>query len=614
MNVKGQRTIGLVAVGLFLATLTLLLLPIVPSRAESDAPGAASAGYGPVIVPTIHAAPPDALYDRPELDPAHTTFVIQYQGQAASPELMRELANLKTTGRIAAIDATSAPGRIFVLGEETVVLALRELSGIVTITRADAQPTGESLTALEMSSPSAPPASGEETPDFPSALHWEDAVFSPRPTEENKERQPRRKTFYLTLNPTLPTPKREQLVARLRASDQVSTLTDQGFTLHVTALETARDSLARLPGVIFTSDAPKLHQAGPSRISANGFITGVVTADDGSAPIASVGVYAYDPVLYTSGYDYTDASGVYSISVPAGSYRVEFFPPDYHIAEYYNDVPYDAPGSYTPVVVADGAVTPNINAGLAPGAQIIGRVTDQTTASPLSGIDIYVDSPSGGYYYAWGYTGADGVYTTTPGLPAGSYRLLFTDYNGVYATEYYTHAFRPSLATLVEVTSTNRTGIDATLSAAAVITGTVTNSGPLSDIYVRAYYADEYIYVNSDTTDTSGHYRLAGLGPISHKLRFYDSTGQYLSEWYQDQADWDTADPITPTSGVTTTINAQLAQAGMISGTVTVEGSGTPLSNISVTAYDAVTGNYMNSDSSDASGIYRIGGLAAGSY
>ncbi|MDY7078280.1 MAG: carboxypeptidase regulatory-like domain-containing protein [Chloroflexota bacterium] len=579
MKIYKRHFIGLAAVGLFLAALTLALtLGSLPVAAEP----------GPITGPAIRATP-DAIRDQPgpnEPDPAYTTFVVQYQGQTASPELMRELSNLQTAGQVAAIDAASAAGRIFVLGDETAILALRETPSVVAITRADARPAADQ--------PADPLAPQERETAFPT--HF---------TERISKQEPRHGTFYPALDPILPTPGRDRPAARLPDPRATESATTHAGATHLPYLPFPRDE---------RGDEREQHTAGILGIAANGFITGVVTGDDGGAPIAGVGVsaYQYSPYVYES--TTTDASGVYSISVPAGSYRVEFYPSDYHVSEYYDDVPYSTPGDYTPVVVSDDTVTPNINASLAPGAQIIGRVTDQTTTSPLAGIDIDVSDPNGGYYYAYDYTGSDGVYTTTPGLPAGSYRVQFTDYAGVYATEYYTNVYQPSLATLLNVTSTNRTGIDAVLSGAALITGTVTGPGPLDGIRVRAYHAGEYVHANSDTTDAAGNYRLAGMGPVSYKLQFRDDTGQNLSEWHQDKSDWDTADAITLTSGMTTTVNAQLTQAGIISGTVTAEGSGTPLSDIDVDVYDATTSNWIGDDDSDSSGLYRIGGLAAGNY
>ena len=94
--------------------------------------------------------------------------------------------------------------------------------------------------------------------------------------------------------------------------------------------------------------------------------------------------------------DSTDASGVYSISVPGGSYRVQFDPENHYISEYYDDVPLHEYNSYDPVTVSDDTATPNINASLAPGFQVIGQVTEEATGDPLAGIAIYIEGlPNG---------------------------------------------------------------------------------------------------------------------------------------------------------------------------------------------------------------------------
>ena len=201
---------------------------------------------------------------------------------------------------------------------------------------------------------------------------------------------PPHQTFHLALNPTLSSQARERLVAHLqglRTSGEVSALDDQESTLHVLAPTTARNSLARLPGVLFVSDADPMDVLG---VTADGFITGVVTVDDGATPLAGARIAAYQsqPYIYRS--TSADAGGVYSLSVPPGSYEVVFYSPDYHINEYYDDVPFATPDAYTPVIVGDGETVPNINASLAPGVQIRGRVTDEATAGPLWGISVAV--------------------------------------------------------------------------------------------------------------------------------------------------------------------------------------------------------------------------------
>ncbi len=390
-----------------------------------------------------------------------------------------------------------------------------------------------------------------------------------------------------------------------------------GTALHPTIATAVRDGPAHRPGVslVDTSDPA----TSPGLVAANGFITGIVTAADSFAPLTSVSACAYHPTPYAYNCGLPNASGVYSVSVPPGSnYRVSFIPYDgRYIPEYYDNVPYNNPSGYTPVSVSDSAVTANVNAGLAPGAQVIGRVTDQATGNPLSGIYVQVQESSAGYYYASSTTDANGVYTTTPGLPPGSHWVQFIDFSGVYATEYYTNAYRFDLATLIDVTTTHRTGIDAALSPGGTLSGTVTAEGsgaPLNNIYVTAYDAVDGNFINSDSTDAAGVYRFGGLAPIEYKLQFVDFNDVYVPEYYNNKRDFASADPVSVTSGMTTTINAQLALGGVISGMVTAEGSGAPLSNVSVTAYDAATDSFIDSNATNVSGTFRIGGLTTGNY
>jgi len=178
-------------------------------------------------------------------------------------------------------------------------------------------------------------------------------------------------TFYLALRAGLHAAQTEQLLAylqMLRVTGQIVDFSIADLTVQVIALPSARDRLKNLPVVLFLTEASAEAEREILSISADGHITGVVTADDGGAPIPNTWVYAYQPSPYVYKSGQTNASGVYSITVPAGSYRVWFVPPDHHIPEYYNNVPYSNSSAATLVTVSGGAVTANINAGLARGA------------------------------------------------------------------------------------------------------------------------------------------------------------------------------------------------------------------------------------------------------
>jgi hypothetical protein len=502
--------------------------------------------------------------------PRPITLIVWFQGQEAPVSLLRALGELEMTGQVEAVDVDEAAGRVFVLGEGDTIRELVHLAGVVAVTAEDQVPTDGLDRRTVDPLPSSPP--NLFPPDSLPAVALRIEVQAAAPP-------------------------------LLDAAPSV----DQGG-------RAARERPPVVPALLPEGPDGALWPLAPPSSASDGAITGVVTADDGGAPLENVSVSAYQRSPYVHRAASTDASGVYSISLPGGTYEVWFSPNDHYVPEYYDDVPLNDLQNLNSVAVADGAVTSGIDASLAPGAQISGRVTVEATGDLLPGIGVAVDGGPGEAYYAGGYTGADGVYTTTPGLPAGSYDVAFHDYGGTYATEYYDGEYRSDLATPVAMTTEDRTGIDASLIPGATIDGVVTGSGPLEGIRVSAYYADVNRFADRATTDVTGTYRLPGLGPIAYKVRFWDGDGNYLTEWHQDEPTWEAADPVPLTSGVTTTVNAELSAAGVIRGTVTAAGDGVPLEDIGVTVYDAASGSFVTSDSTDATGVYRIGSLVAGNY
>ncbi len=419
-------------------------------------------------------------------------------------------------------------------------------------------------------------------------------------------------TFQLALAPTLSPADRERLLAQLRARYRGDVVPVGNLGARVAAPAGALSELRGLPGVAFAdiaADSTTNRTMTPATITANGAITGVITDDGSGDPINNVGVCAYQqsPYIYNCGA--SDASGVYSISTPGGAYRLTFYPVDLHISEYYDNVSPNQWEDTTLVTVHDDTVTPNINAGLALGVYVGGQITAEAGGHPIQNAQITL---SGGNYSVNGYSDSGGVYTTTPGLPPGDYQVFFYAFS--YAREYYDNVYIASQATPLVVTTTHRLGINAAMTAAASISGTVTGDGPLQNVAVSAYYGDYDQFVTNETTNSEGHYQVYALAPVVHKLQFYDNNGQYLGEWYQDKSSWETADPIALTAGVTTTVDAQLNRGSAIAGTVVAEDGGAPLENIGVTTYYADTGNYAGYDATDASGEYRIGGLAPENY
>lgn len=387
--------------------------------------------------------------------------------------------------------------------------------------------------------------------------------------------------------------------------------------------------LCHLCALLFIS--PQIHASGMS---------GNVTAAQTSQPLENIQVAAYQYHDYGSfgywdfvSYGVTDVSGDYSIGgLDAGDYRIGFRDNSgWHVPEYYNDVL--ALDSAANITVGTSETVPGINASLATASLINGTVTDEVTGLPLE--NIYVQTYRWNLvseqwdYVSTNYTDATGNYSIG-GLIAGSYRIGFFDYYYEnYLTEYYNDSSSLESATDISVAAVQTVSdINVALHEVSRINGTVTSelTGlPLKDIQVTAYrYYDGgsngyWGSVSSSYSDVSGNYSIGGLDARDYCVRFSDNSGQYFTEYYNDAPDLYSANNISVgVSDTVTGMNAALATAGRINGTVTNELTSQPLGDIYVVAYRwnpvGEQWDYVSYDYTDASGDYSVGELTSGNY
>lgn len=153
------------------------------------------------------------------------------------------------------------------------------------------------------------------------------------------------------------------------------------------------------------------------------------------------------------------------------------------------------------------------------------------------------------------------------------------------------------------------------------ISGTVADESgtPVAGVEVVALrYAEEWGYWQWQSSTTSGEdgaYALADLIPGEYKLQFLPtaSTG-FVSEWWADAVDEASATPLTlEGAAIITDISPVLMLGGSISGAVTDAG-GTPVENVTVTAFQPETMNASASVFTDTAGAYTLAGLPAGEY
>jgi hypothetical protein len=263
-------------------------------------------------------------------------------------------------------------------------------------------------------------------------------------------------------------------------------------------------------------------------------VSGTVT-DVHGAPIAHVQVHVWSPAgAPVAGSTYTDASGVYSLGLAAGSYLLYFIPPN------------DAQGmgwwsatGFTYSMTDAGAI--DLTAGDAPGTDLVlpdaiyisGTVTTASSV-PIAGIQVTASRREGdSTWFYYGTTDAAGAYRVD--VPPAAFTVSFTDPTGVYPFVYYSTTgvtVAESAASVVTVASTSVSGIDATLTAGLHITGTVTDTNglPLKEITVRAYTADLH-ELGHTWTDADGKYSLPMLQG-SYLLMFEEYTQTYLSGYW----------------------------------------------------------------------------------
>ncbi len=254
---------------------------------------------------------------------------------------------------------------------------------------------------------------------------------------------------------------------------------------------------------------------------------------------------------------------------------------------------------------------------------ISGAVTDETTGEPIPGICVWAYIEPSGVRLGVVSTDSQGLYSIAD-LVSGDYRIKFSDVcdgSPTYVTEWYDDQPGFLGSNLVAVSASGNTpGIDAALMRGGSISGTVTDEvtgEPLAGICVSGSAAGSDSFLSSDITDAAGHYSFGLLGSGEYGVYFLDACDgsvDYAHEWFENQIAFSEADLITVTAPADTPgIDAELAPGGTISGTVTDQATGAPLSGICVRSVDGL-GNAHAFARTGESGGYTLGGLASGTH
>ena len=303
--------------------------------------------------------------------------------------------------------------------------------------------------------------------------------------------------------------------------------------------------------------------------TATGSISGVVTGPNGEAT-GSLAVMAcldhqprYDCTTY-EGWTYAASDGTYTIAgLAPGDYLVGFVPQQTnYVSEWWDNAP-DVTTAKA-VHVAAGAAVTGVDATLAAGASVSGRITDASGA-PLPSVTVWAFNQKTAVQTS-AESGADGTYTVR-GLAAGTYKVQFDPWMaaaGNFVGEWWND--KPDEASAAPInlaTGQSVTGKDAVLSPGATISGLVRGPGG-AVIQSGVYCAVERIggeFVDDAQLSSDGTFTLQGLAPGQYRLGFYTGDTSYRSEYWNNAADAASATLITVTNqSATTGVNVQLAR------------------------------------------------------
>ncbi len=378
--------------------------------------------------------------------------------------------------------------------------------------------------------------------------------------------------------------------------------------------------LVRISGV--AGEAVPDTSDGNFAISASAAITGTIT-DLAGTPLPNAYAQAFDLNNVRIVTRLANASGEYWMAgLPAGSYKLVFFADSTqnNLYEWYDDQ--RTFNAAAPIAVTLNNTTANINAQLAAGGIISGRVTDETGA-PLAEVVIAAWTEDGlsGYWVA--ESDGNGDYQVK-GLPAGNIKLMF-ELTG-YPAKFNGNGYSFEQSTPVSVTlGAETSGINMVLEKGGHISGTIIDGAgnPVSGIRVLTYDATSHDYLrppgNVAFTAADGTYSIQVRAGQTHVL--FDASAKpesgLRSQFYSNQTTFAAAGSVDVIKeGTTPNINATLAAGG---GTLTVQvtnglGQGVVAS---VYLYNTETGTETRmrpGAATDANGYLEIKGLIPGNY
>jgi hypothetical protein len=285
-------------------------------------------------------------------------------------------------------------------------------------------------------------------------------------------------------------------------------------------------------------------------LTVGGSITGLVTSAATHAPLGNICVFAQNVSQQEDfGFGFTNGQGHYVISgLNSGRYEIEF------VSCSGGSLAGQVRSSLVTVVAP--RQTRGIDAALAAGGSIQGRVTAGSLATPGQALCVDAFSVTGGFVNS-AVTDAVGSFSI-PNLPAGQYVVYVGDPAcplGPYdvVPQWYSGKRSRAGATRVTVTGGAVTsGIDANLALDGSVTGSVTGPGgaPLTGVCVTALGTGAAPVI---AVTAGGGYTLGDLTPGRYRVEFSSGCGAvgYATQWWKNAGSAAAATVITVAADAT---------------------------------------------------------------
>jgi hypothetical protein len=278
-----------------------------------------------------------------------------------------------------------------------------------------------------------------------------------------------------------------------------------------------------------------------------GVLSGTVRSTEGGA-LAGMGVQAWAAAAATPVTTTSSATGGWTLSLPAGSYRLLAWDPagvratDFHRGA-------SSFGGSTLVGVADCTDLAGVDFDLSPAGYLAGAVLDGATGAPLAGLTVAALNADG---TVRGRATSSAAGTFVLALPEGSYLLGVWDDRLGWAPMFApgTALFSEALAIGVMAGGTTATAPLGLLRAGSVA-GTLVDAfvgDPLAGLTAELYLPDGSVRARA-VSDGAGEYRLAAA-PGAYRLVVSDPGGRYRTAFW-NASTFEASPPIEVVAGQT---------------------------------------------------------------